>query len=47
VVVELAYRVPLTPWLTITPDFQYVVSPNADPSIGDAAVIGARVQVNF
>ncbi|MCI4591810.1 carbohydrate porin [Sphingobium sp. BYY-5] len=47
IVAEATYRAPLTPWLTIQPDLQYVRNPSADPSIDDAWVIGLRVEMAF
>jgi porin len=56
-VVEVTYLAPLTPWLSLQPDFQYVMHPggnSANPSeiggvipIKDAAVIGVRMAVKF
>lgn len=55
-VLELTYQAPVTPWLTLQPDFQYIFNPgggvpvNADyPSrtIGSAAVFGLRAVVVF
>lgn len=54
-VVELTYQAPVTPWLTLQPDAQYVFSPAggvpnpAAPTrrIGDAAVFGLRSVVIF
>ncbi len=54
---ELTYQAALTPWLTLQPDFQYIMHPGgnvANPnvaggttSIKDAAVTGLRVTVKF
>ena len=44
-VVEVTYRTPLTPWLTIQPDVQYVVSPSAGRSLPDALAIGLRFKI--
>ena len=54
-VLELTYQAPVTPWLTLQPDFQYVFSPAggvpnpAAPTrrIGDAAVFGLRSVIIF
>ena len=52
---ELTYRVQLTGWWQLQPDFQYifnpgggVLNPNAPGRrIGDAAVLGLRTAVTF
>jgi len=41
--VEATYAAPVTPWLTLIGDVQYVVNPNTDPAISDALVGGIRV----
>lgn len=46
-VVELNYTFWATPWLGITPDFQYVFNPSGGSSSNDAAVFGGQVLVNF
>jgi porin len=54
-VLELTYRLQLTPWWQLQPDFQYVINPGGsilDPNrpgrrLGDAAVFGFRTQVTF
>ena len=54
-VLELTYQAPVTPWLTLQPDFQYVFNPgggivsSADPSrkIGSATVFGLRGVIVF
>jgi len=45
--VELYYRVVPLPWLTVTPDLQYVVEPGATPTAGDAVVFQLRIRVSF
>ena len=55
VVLELTYRVQLTEWCQLQPDFQYVfnpgggiVNPNApNQRVGDAAVLGLRTAITF
>jgi porin len=44
-VVELFYRVPMTNWLTITPDLQWVIRPNGENR--EAFVAGLRVSTIF
>ncbi|KRB86886.1 hypothetical protein ASE00_05420 [Sphingomonas sp. Root710] len=45
--VELTYRTPLADWFTIQPHVQYVRHPGADPTIGDAIVLGMRFEASF
>lgn len=42
---EATYAAPVTPWLTLTGDLQYVVNPNTNPAIPDALLGGIRVVV--
>ncbi|TFI59647.1 porin [Sphingomonas parva] len=42
---ELTYSHPLSPYLTVQPDVQYILNPSADPSIRDAVIVGARFTV--
>lgn len=44
---ELSYRTPLTPWLSVQPNVQYVRSPGADRTVPDALVLGLRVEIGF
>jgi porin len=54
-VLELTYQAPVTPWLTLQPDFQYIFNPGGgvvsstepDKTIGSAAVFGLRAVVVF
>jgi porin len=54
-VLEVTYRAPITPWLTLQPDFQYIIRPgggvpnpnNPPAAIGNAAVFGLRSVVTF
>ena len=45
-VYELYYNAQIFPWLTVTPDLQYIVNPGADGG-RDAFVAGLRVQMTF
>ena len=45
--IELTYRAPLTPRLTVQPDVQYIIHPGADPRVRDALVVGLRAEVGF
>ena len=42
---ELTYQQPLSPYLTVQPDVQYILNPSADPTIRDALVVGVRFTV--
>jgi porin len=46
-VVEANHRFQLTPWLYVTPDFQYVIRPNGQSEIDDAAVFGGEIDIDF
>ena len=46
-IVELTYRLAIAPWLGAQPDFQYVINPGTDPAIGNAVVLGLRIEVNL
>lgn len=46
-VLEFAYTCWATPWLGITPDFQYVLNPNGTASSRNAAVPGIQLQMLF
>lgn len=45
--VELTYRTPIADWFSIQPHVQYVRNPGADPTIGDAIVLGMRFEASF
>lgn len=46
-VLEMYYKIQVTGWMTISPDFQYIFHPGADAGVGDAVVVGARMQMSF
>jgi porin len=46
-VIESNYQVNVTSWLSITPDFQYVIRPGGRSAIGNAVVLGTQLAVNF
>lgn len=46
-VVEGTYRVAVTDGLTVSPDVQYFVHPNAQKSIPNALALSARLEINF
>lgn len=42
---ELTYQHPLSEYLSVQPDLQYVLNPSADPGIRDALIVGVRFTV--
>jgi len=46
-VVELTYRAQVQPWIALQPSVQYIRNPNMDPSLKDAVVAGARIEVGL
>jgi len=46
-VLELNYTVWATPWLAVTPDFQYIFRPFGGSSSNDAAVFGGQIMLIF
>jgi porin len=46
-VVEANHRFQLAPWFYVTPDFQYVIRPNGQSDIDDAAVFGGEISIDF
>jgi porin len=45
--IELTYRAQIKPWLAIQPTIQTIINPSLDPSIDDAWIIGARLEVEL
>ncbi len=45
--IELTYRAPVTSWLTLQPDLQYVVDPGTSSTLDDAFVAGLRFEIAF
>lgn len=45
--IELTYLFNAAPWLSLQPDFQYVINPDTDPQIKNAFAAGIRVSVNL
>lgn len=43
--IELSYRAPISDWLTLQPDVQYVIHPSTDAARDDAWVFGLRVEL--
>lgn len=47
-VIELTYKMQLSPWLTLQPDAQYIITPSGDSSgLKDAFVLGLRFVATF
>lgn len=44
---ELTYSAQLLPGLSIQPDLQYIRNPNMDPTLKDAWVVGARMELEL
>jgi porin len=44
---EITYRMPVTNWLAIQPDIQYVFNPGADASLPDSFVLGVRFELSL
>lgn len=44
---EATYRAALTPWLSIQPNFQYMINPGADAQIKNATVLGVRFELTM
>jgi len=46
-VVEAYYNIEVTPWLHISPDFQWIINPGADASVDNAVAVGLRAQMDL
>ena len=46
-VLELTHTMPLTPWLTVQPDIQYIINPAGRSSATNALVIGVQIMIQF
>jgi porin len=47
IVVEATYKVVLTKWFSLQPDFQYVIHPGGTSKVDDAFVVGLRFDLLF
>jgi porin len=45
--IELTYRAPITDWLTLQPDLQYIINPGLDPALDNSLVISLRFELSF
>ena len=46
-VIETTYRIQITPFLALQPDFQYVIRPGGDKDTQNAGILGLRWEVVF
>jgi porin len=46
-VIEATYKVQVTPWWTLQPDFQYIFNPSGEPGSQDATILGLRTSIAF
>jgi porin len=46
-VIEATYKVQVTPWWTLQPDFQYIINPSGEEGSHDATILGLRTSVVF
>lgn len=46
-VVEATYKIQVSPWWTLQPDFQYIFNPGGEEGSHDATVIGVRTSIVF
>ena len=44
---ELTYRAPMTDWLTLQPDMQYVFNPGATSSVRNALIFALRAEISW
>ncbi len=46
-VIEATYKIQVSPWWTIQPDFQYIFNPSGEKGSHDATILGVRTSVAF
>lgn len=44
---EVTYRARVAPWLSLQPNFHYIVNPGANPSLRNAVAAGLRAEFSF
>ena len=44
---ELYYSIAFAPWMSVTPDLQYITNPGGDRDVSNAVVVGVRAQIAF
>lgn len=47
IALELTWRAPVTDWLVLQPDVQYIVNPGNDPDLDDAVVVALRFELSY
>ena len=45
--IEVYYNIQVTPWLSISPDFQYIINPGGTHEHRDAMIVGIRTQMSL
>lgn len=45
--IELTWRAPVTDWLVLQPDVQYIVNPGSDPALDNALTFALRFELTF
>jgi porin len=45
--IELTYRAPITDWLTLQPDIQYIINPGLEPAFDNSLVISLRFELSY
>ena len=45
--IELTYRAPVSGWLTLQPDLQYIINPGTDPQQDNALTISLRFELSY
>ncbi|MBA3611854.1 MAG: carbohydrate porin [Nitrospirales bacterium] len=47
ITLEMSYAINVRPEIMIQPDVQYIINPGTDPTVRNAVVVGARLQLNL
>lgn len=47
IAIELTYRFPVSEWLTLQPNVQYVINTGLDPTLDDVLAVGVRFEVQM
>ena len=47
IAIELTYRFPVSEWLSLQPNVQYVINPGLDPALDDALAFGVRFELQM
>ena len=46
-IIDMTYLTPITDWLSLQPNLQYVINPGLDASLDDALIFGVRVELSW